>query len=127
MLKYMTIDSTNLFYTVYVLYKRRVMINNNLYLLREMIKSDLSQQVLFYPIQNFKYQYTPLYPQPASNLTGWVGILIIGMLFMTIGEMIAFPFSNAFAMERAKKGNRRKIGYCIGTRVKNKNKLRTKK
>ena len=23
---------------------------------------------------------------------------------MTIGEMIAFPFSNAFAMERAKKG-----------------------
>lgn len=38
------------------------------------------------------------------NLTSWIGILIIGMLFMTIGEMIAFPFSNAFAMERAKKG-----------------------
>ena len=30
------------------------------------------------------------------NLTGWVGVLIVGMLFMTIGEMIAFPFSNAF-------------------------------
>ncbi|MGB0892483.1 MAG: MFS transporter, partial [Flavobacteriaceae bacterium] len=39
------------------------------------------------------------------NLTGWTGILIIGMLFMTIGEMIAFPFSNAFVMERAKRGN----------------------
>ncbi len=39
------------------------------------------------------------------NLTGWVGVLIVGMLFMTIGEMIAFPFSNAFVMERAKKGN----------------------
>ncbi|MGJ8745489.1 MDR family MFS transporter [Polaribacter sp.] len=39
------------------------------------------------------------------NLTSWVGILIIGMLFMTVGEMIAFPFSNAFAVERAKKGN----------------------
>lgn len=38
------------------------------------------------------------------NLTAWVGILIIGMLFMTVGEMIAFPFSNAFAMDRAKKG-----------------------
>ena len=38
------------------------------------------------------------------NLTSWIGILVIGMLFMTIGEMIAFPFSNAFAMERAKKG-----------------------
>lgn len=24
---------------------------------------------------------------------------------MTIGEMVAFPFSNAFALERAKKGN----------------------
>ncbi|CAM1343932.1 MDR family MFS transporter [Tenacibaculum amylolyticum] len=39
------------------------------------------------------------------NMTSWVGILIIGMFFMTIGEMIMFPFSNAYAMERAKKGN----------------------
>lgn len=39
------------------------------------------------------------------NLTPWIGILLFGMLFMTIGEMIAFPFSNAFAMQRAKKGN----------------------
>ncbi|GAB4159827.1 MAG: MFS transporter [Winogradskyella sp.] len=38
------------------------------------------------------------------NLTSWIGILVIGILFMTIGEMIAFPFSNAFAMDRAKKG-----------------------
>ncbi len=39
------------------------------------------------------------------NTTGWVGILIVGMFLMTIGEMIAFPFSNAFAMQRAKRGN----------------------
>jgi len=39
------------------------------------------------------------------NMTSWVGILIVGMLLMTIGEMIAFPFSNAFTMDRAKKGN----------------------
>lgn len=39
------------------------------------------------------------------NLSGWVGVLVIGMLLMTFGEMIAFPFSNAFAMDRAKKGN----------------------
>jgi predicted MFS family arabinose efflux permease len=39
------------------------------------------------------------------NLTTWTGVLVIGMLFMTFGEMIAFPFSNAFAAERAKKGN----------------------
>jgi predicted MFS family arabinose efflux permease len=40
------------------------------------------------------------------NLTGWVGIIVVGMLLMTIGEMIAFPFSNAFAMERSKRGNK---------------------
>lgn len=39
------------------------------------------------------------------NLTSWSGILIIGMILMTVGEMIAFPFSNAFAVERAQKGN----------------------
>ncbi|MDP5105672.1 MAG: MFS transporter [Polaribacter sp.] len=39
------------------------------------------------------------------NTTSWIGILIVGMLFMTVGEMIAFPFSNAFAVQRAKKGN----------------------
>jgi predicted MFS family arabinose efflux permease len=39
------------------------------------------------------------------NMSSWIGILIIGMFLMTVGEMIAFPFSNAFAVERAKKGN----------------------
>tara|TARA_R110002012_G_scaffold247306_1_gene422973 strand:+ start:1239 stop:2447 length:1209 start_codon:yes stop_codon:yes gene_type:complete len=39
------------------------------------------------------------------NLTGWTGILIVGMFLATLGEMIAFPFANAFALERAKKGN----------------------
>lgn len=39
------------------------------------------------------------------NLTSWIGILVIGMILMSVGEIIAFPFSNAFAMERAKRGN----------------------
>lgn len=38
------------------------------------------------------------------NMTNWSGILIVGMIFMTIGEMIAFPFSNAYALERSKGG-----------------------
>lgn len=38
------------------------------------------------------------------TLSNWTGVLIIGMLLMTIDEMIAFPFSNAFVIERAKKG-----------------------
>ena len=40
------------------------------------------------------------------NLTLWIGILIISTLLMTIGEMIAFPFSNAFAMDRSKRGKK---------------------
>jgi predicted MFS family arabinose efflux permease len=39
------------------------------------------------------------------NFTSWSGILVVGMLLMTVGEMVAFPFSNAFAVNRAEKGN----------------------
>lgn len=39
------------------------------------------------------------------NFTSWSGVLIIGMVLMTVGEMVAFPFSNAFAVNRAQKGN----------------------
>jgi predicted MFS family arabinose efflux permease len=35
----------------------------------------------------------------------WAGILVIMMVFMTFGEMFAFPFSNSFAMSRAPKGH----------------------
>ena len=40
------------------------------------------------------------------NSTSWVGILVVSMLLVTVGEMIAFPFSNAFAMDRSKRGNK---------------------
>jgi predicted MFS family arabinose efflux permease len=39
------------------------------------------------------------------NLFGWIGVLTIGMLFMTVGEMINFPFLNAYALKRAENGN----------------------
>jgi predicted MFS family arabinose efflux permease len=38
-------------------------------------------------------------------LTAWQGILMISMVLLTVGEMLAFPFSNAYAMERSKRGN----------------------
>ncbi|TCK68709.1 putative MFS family arabinose efflux permease [Winogradskyella wandonensis] len=38
------------------------------------------------------------------NITPWLGILVIGIVLMTIGEMIGFPMSNAFAMHRSKRG-----------------------
>jgi predicted MFS family arabinose efflux permease len=39
------------------------------------------------------------------NMSNWFGVLIFGMLFMTVGEMLNFPFLNAFAMDRAEKNN----------------------
>ncbi len=39
------------------------------------------------------------------NFTDWSGILIVGMLLITVGEMLAFPFTNNFAMNRAPSGN----------------------
>jgi predicted MFS family arabinose efflux permease len=35
----------------------------------------------------------------------WMGVLIVMMIFMTFGEMFAFPFSNSFAISRAPKGH----------------------
>ncbi len=34
----------------------------------------------------------------------WTGIIVFSIIFMTIGEMLVFPFGNALAVERAKKG-----------------------
>tara|TARA_R110000868_G_scaffold403248_2_gene680347 strand:+ start:391 stop:1626 length:1236 start_codon:yes stop_codon:yes gene_type:complete len=39
------------------------------------------------------------------NLIGWIGALIIGMVLMSFGEMIVFPFSNSLALNRSIKGN----------------------
>ena len=40
------------------------------------------------------------------NLSSWVGILVIGMVLMTIGEMIGSPFANALALEMSPKGRK---------------------
>ena len=34
----------------------------------------------------------------------WLGFVIISMVLLTFGEMIVFPFSNSFALQRAKRG-----------------------
>ncbi|HEA28496.1 MAG TPA: MFS transporter [Leeuwenhoekiella sp.] len=41
---------------------------------------------------------------PLYVFTDWGGILIVGMALATLGEMIAFPFGNAFALRRSKLG-----------------------
>jgi predicted MFS family arabinose efflux permease len=36
---------------------------------------------------------------------GWAGMLVISMILITLAEMVGFPYTNAFAMKRAKSGN----------------------
>ncbi|MCB0760324.1 MAG: MFS transporter [Flavobacteriales bacterium] len=38
------------------------------------------------------------------NLSSWFGVLIIGMFFITFGEILNFPFGNSMAVERAQRG-----------------------
>jgi len=40
------------------------------------------------------------------NLTDWSGVLIIGMILLTVGEMVGSPFSSALALEMAPKGRK---------------------
>lgn len=42
-------------------------------------------------------------------IKSWSGILVIMMIVLIIGEMLAFPFSNSFAMSRALKGEEGKF------------------
>lgn len=37
--------------------------------------------------------------------TGWAGVLVLSMIFMTFGEIFLFPFSNSFALSRAPRGH----------------------
>ena len=41
----------------------------------------------------------------ALNVSLWIGMALISILLMTLGEMLGFPFSNSFALDRSKKGN----------------------
>ena len=39
------------------------------------------------------------------NIGAYIGLAIIGIIFMTFGEMLGFPFSNSYALDRSKLGN----------------------
>ncbi len=40
------------------------------------------------------------------SFSSWIGVLLIGMILMSVGEMLNFPFTNSFAVERSKRGNK---------------------
>jgi len=61
--------------------------------------SSLSKvQIIFWSLILFAASFFVL------NISIGISILVISMIFITVGEMLAFPFSNAFAMTRAVKG-----------------------
>jgi hypothetical protein len=89
---------------------RGIYIIDNIQPLREMVKSDLAQSVLFYPIQNFKYEYSPQYPQPASNLTGWA-----------VGSRVIAPTFYYYLKERSNSGVKIEIYDAANKKIKDLN------
>jgi predicted MFS family arabinose efflux permease len=39
------------------------------------------------------------------NIGSWAGLAVLGMVFLTFGEMLGFPFSNSYALDRSRMGN----------------------
>ena len=39
------------------------------------------------------------------NIAPWISIAILGLVLMTFGEMLGFPFSNSYALDRSRRGN----------------------
>lgn len=39
------------------------------------------------------------------NAGPWIGLAVMGIVLMTFGEMLGFPFSNSYALDRSKLGN----------------------
>ena len=42
----------------------------------------------------------------AMNIPFWIGIPILVIVLMTFGEILNFPFSNTYALQRAQRGNK---------------------
>ena len=38
------------------------------------------------------------------NIAPWISIAILGLVLMTFGEMLGFPFSNSYALDRSRRG-----------------------
>jgi hypothetical protein len=51
---------------------RGIYVLDNLASLRRLIQSDLTKDVQFYPVANFKYDFAPQVPSDDGNLSGWV-------------------------------------------------------
>ncbi len=68
-------------------------------LIHKLEKSSINKiQIIGFSLALFGLSFLVL------NLTNWIGILIIGMTIITVAEMLAFPFTNKFAMTTAIKG-----------------------
>jgi predicted MFS family arabinose efflux permease len=39
------------------------------------------------------------------NLAPWISVALLGLVLMSFGEMLGFPFSNSYALDRSRKGS----------------------
>ncbi len=50
---------------------RGIYVMDDIASLRKLVKSDLNKEVIFYPVNNFKYDFAPQTPSDDGNLAGW--------------------------------------------------------
>ena len=89
---------------------RGIYIIDNLQPLRELVKSDLNQSAILFPIQSFKYNYSPQYPQPATNLEGWAA-----------GSSVLAPTIFYYLKERSSTGVKIEIYDAANKKIKDLN------
>lgn len=89
---------------------RGIYIIDNLQPLRELVKSDVNQAANLFPIQSFKYDYSPQYPQPATNLEGWAA-----------GSSVIAPTFFYYLKERSSSGVKIEIYDATNKKIKDLN------
>ena len=52
---------------------RGIYIIDNIEPLRQLIKSDVEQEVILYPVSDFNYDFSPQVPAENDNMAGWTG------------------------------------------------------
>jgi photosystem II stability/assembly factor-like uncharacterized protein len=69
---------------------RGIYIIDDLQPLRELVKSDLNQEVILFPVNDFVYDYSPQLPATGSNIAGY-----------TAGGKVALPSINYYLKQKS--------------------------
>ncbi len=86
---------------------RGIYIIDDLNPLRELMKSDINQDVIFYPIDDFAYNYNTQVPVSGPNLSGY-----------TAGNKVVLPVINYYLKQRSEDGIKLEVYDAANKKIK---------